>query len=70
MKYLFFLLVLANIVLYLWETGIDQEPAPPKQEILDGERIMLRKEVSEPIKPIESIEPSAPTEPAPTNPNP
>ena len=46
MKYLFFLLVLVNIVFYLWETGVGRPPArqaPPSSEA----SIVLLKELPE-----------------------
>jgi len=75
MKYLFFLLLLGNIVFYLWETGIgrpheeDRQPkAPPA-----AERLVLLKELPQPpaqapaetqLPPPQSAEASASPPPA------
>jgi len=64
MKYLFFLLVLFNIVFYLWETGVGrstkQEDRPPSTDSV--ERIVLARELPKP--PAQSPEPRVASEDA------
>ncbi|MDD5036459.1 MAG: hypothetical protein PHE55_17075 [Methylococcaceae bacterium] len=59
MKYLFFLILLANIVFYLWETGVGRQIGQDAQKVPEaGERIVLLKEI--PAKSEPQIMPPAP----------
>jgi len=67
MKYAFYLLILCNVVFYLWETGPGRErPDPARDDPTDyaaSERIVLIKELPEiPKKPPEAKAEEPPTE--------
>jgi len=62
MKILFFLLVLLNIVFYLWSTGVgkppETAPEPPAQGSV--ERIVLIKELPQATRPTDALPPPSP----------
>jgi hypothetical protein len=78
MKYLFFLLVLVNLVFFLWETGIGRSPKQKDNaQSSSEERIVMVKELPKPsvapaleeTKPVTTPPPTMAPTPAPTEPH-